>query len=462
MHYLPFDAWKKININQVFIIFLLLFIADNVVNHFVHLPIFVTGLIPLNLALFSFAWPAMKKHPWIIAGMGLLLLIALINGFRFGFHEKNLSDLLFLALFVFGYFSFFSFRKRLEYPYALLFIVASVALFATPQLVSLFRPGPATEEVDTFFGMGDSEGAKLAGLESIQPLSLDPDQGKEPDPDYNGFALSEKFLEHYKEFEDSKEEKNRVYHSGYFRVPHVAAYFFGFSCLFIGFAALNAKLYLVFMPAVALALLSAYTGSRAFILTCSLSIILLLFKKKALPYLALSILLIAGGLAFRHDISAFLEGTMAYQHFNLLVSLMDNPWRLSRLMIWSAWYLEISDFAWYELILGRSYHSGLMANEAFFGQPIWYHSDFLNVMYSYGAVGLAFYSAFFFKIYQDLKPMMRKNIFMFLFFWNSLLLAFVNGFYYFFTIFLFYFCFLMIAEMERGTSKRRYGRQCIK
>ncbi len=439
-------------INLIFWGYLLLFLADNIVNQFVHWPVFVSGGMLLSIALVPVAWPFLKKHPWIWMGLILLFLIMVINSFRFGFHEKNMADLFFLYLFVLGYGAYHSARNQLRYRHAAAFMVMALLMLAGPLVVSLAMPAGEKQPEANIVSLAMPAGEKQpeANIERVEiafmPANNNPNPGAQQDPPDTGpgFMLSDDFLEEYRDFEYTQKETDRVYRPGVYRIPHVAAYFLGFSAVFLAFIAVDRKQYLWFLPAVFLLLLSSYTGCRACITALAMATLLYWMHKRRWPY----VLAAAGALAFiivfRHEILNILSGTFLHQQFALVVTLTDNIWRLSRLMIWAAWFWEVSGFAWYELIIGRSYVSGLTANAGYFGQPLWYHNDFLNMFYTYGIVGLAFYTGFFARMYMDFKQQIRSSFFVFVFFNAVILLAVLNGFYYFFPVFLFYLYFLML------------------
>lgn len=436
-------------INLIFWGYLLLFLADNIVNQFVHWPVFVSGGMLLSIALVPVAWPFLKKHPWIWMGLILLFLIMVINSIRFGFHEKNISDLFFLYLFVLGYGAYHSARNRLRYRHAAAFIIMALLMLAGPLLVSLAMPS--------------GEKQPEAGIERVEfalmSASNNPNPGAQQDlPDtIPGFMLSDDFLKEYKGFEYTQKETDRVYRPGVYRIPHVAAYFLGFSALFLAFIAIERKQYLWFLPAVVLLLLSSYTGCRACITAFALAAILYLLHKRHWPYLLATAGALALIIVFRQEILNILSGTFLHQQFALVVTFTDNIWRLSRLMIWAAWFWEVSGFAWYELIIGRSYVSGLTANAGYFGQPLWYHNDFLNMFYTYGIVGLAFYTGFFARMYMDFKQQIRGGFFVFMFFNAAILMAVFNGWYYFFPVFLLYLLFLMVNALKERSPDGRHG-----
>jgi hypothetical protein len=276
----------------------------------------------------------------------------------------------------------------------------------------------------------------------------------EIDPFYapNPFKVEESFLENYLSFNYESAENHRTYLKGFFRIPHVASYFFGFSAIFLAFLAFTKRKYLYLIPVVLLLVLSLYTGVRSFMLALVISVFLYLLQRKYLPYLFLSLIIGFAIIIFRHQIAEILHGTFLQQHFSLVLTLFDNFGRFSRIMLWYSWFMAVSDFHWYEFLIGKSYFSGLMINEKLFGQPIWFHSDMLNMFYCYGLVGLSIYVGFIIRIYKDCKQYIHSNIFVFLFFSSSVVISLINGFYYYFTVFLMYLFILMVAYKEKESE----------
>ncbi len=445
-----FDAVSKgRTLDLAFILFLVLFLLDNVVNFFFDIPVFVAGT-PFLMCLFApFVFKNFRKDAVFLTGLAILFLLVIINSLKDTFHLRNISDFIFLALFVISFFTFSKARESLKSPLVYVFVFASLLLFLGPALVDLTADalGPKgfleSYKTENFFDQGDSSGGRLS----------DYDLTEKKEREHSEF--NEVFTTKYFDFEYSKEEEVRVYQKGFFRISHVASYFFGFSALFFAFLARRRKRTFFFIPAVLLLFLSLYTGSRSFLAVLTVAVLIYLVQKRYVKYVIAFLLAGITLFVLRHEVLALLDETFLYQHFSWLVTLAENFGRLSRIMIWYTWYLSISDFQWYELIIGKAFFSGIEFNKQMLGLPIWFHSDYLSLFYTYGILGLSFYIYFLRTIYKKFAVQIKGNFFIQVFFTSSVLIAFVNGFYYYFPVFLMYIFLLMIKLYEAGPVQNK-------
>lgn len=91
------------NPNVVFSVFLLLFVADSVVNYFMKIPVFVSGMLVLTPAIWFFLY---ASKPFKTVGVLSLIFIlpAVYHLFLYGFHKRTISDLIFILSFISVYF----------------------------------------------------------------------------------------------------------------------------------------------------------------------------------------------------------------------------------------------------------------------------------------------------------------------------------------------------------------------
>ena len=142
----------------------------------------------------------------------------------------------------------------------------------------------------------------------------------------------------------------------------------------------------------------------------------------------------------------FAGAQLAYSTIKILVegSVMQTP---SVLAIWVT-VISILGKLGLTLILyrtGRKVESPmLIANAKNLDTKVWFHNDFLNIFYTYGIWCTMLYIWFFVKIYRDNKSYIKQNIFIFIFYSSMVITAIMNGFYYYFPVFLLYLFFLMI------------------
>jgi hypothetical protein len=433
-------------INYIFLGFLLLFLADNIINQFMHMPVFVAGGIVLSTAFLPYIWSGIRKNAWIYIGLMVLFILMIINSIKDGFDVKNISDLFFLVLFVISYMAYSAARDKLKKGYAYAFIIASVLLFWGPSIQALFQSSGNNSIIKSHREANTSAGyhnptsqtqskqfqyTRAGGLSNLHPEALEA-------------TASNYHIEVEKEQSILSQYNKRSLNQGFFRLVHVAAYFLGFSAVFLAFLAFKNKQYLWLLPVVILLYLTLYTLARVFIVALVLSVLIYLMRRKYLIYLLPSVALGFLFVYFRHDLFNVFQDTFLQSYFGLVIILSDHLLENSRALIWSNWFREVSGFQWFEYVTGRSYISGLNANLACFSTAYWFHNDFLGLFYTYGLVGITFYTAFLRKIFIDFKDTIRGNFFIFLFCVTPILLAIFNGFYYYFTVFLLYMFFVMV------------------
>lgn len=440
-------------INFVFLGFLFLFLVDNIVNQFTHLPVFVAGGIVLTLAFLPYVWAGIRKNAWIYVCLVVLFLLMVINSFKDGFDVRNVSDLFFLVLFVISYMAYSAARDKLKTGYAYVFVIATVLLFLGPSVHALFQSSdkhatmtvshreasiPATHQDSSLYIQSRHFEHDRAGfLSTLHSKSENSRASGQLDEAEEAQTITSRY-------------KRKSVNSGFFRLAHVAAYFLGFSSVFFAFLAFKQKQYLWLLPAVILFYLALYTYARVFFVALALSGMVYLMRRKYLIYLTPLVVLGFMVIYFRHNLFEVFQDSFLQPYFGLVILLSDHLWEDSRILIWGNWFREVSGFQWYEYLTGRSYISGLNANQENLSTAWWFHNDFLGLFYTYGLVGVAFYTAFLRKIYNDFKDIISCNIFVFQFCVMPLWLAIFNGFYYYFPVFLLYLFFVMASAHHNG------------
>src|SRR5690606_26720648 len=145
----------------------------------------------------------------------------------------------------------------------------------------------------------------------------------------------------------------------------------------------------------------------------------------------------------------YFEGTIFFQYFSIIATFNENFSRLSRVIIWSSWWEEISNFSLGSFMIGNSFHNSFIANVQNINENIWFHNDFLSIAYSYGLFALLAYLSFFTFIYLKNESLIKNNIYIFVCFFSMPLAGVFNGFYYYYTFFIFYlFIYLLQYEKE--------------
>ncbi len=147
------------------------------------------------------------------------------------------------------------------------------------------------------------------------------------------------------------------------------------------------------------------------------------------------------------------KDTVYYQYFSFFKTSTANITRLSRYRLAYSWWIEIREFGFLDFVIGKSYMNSMVANTKNLGLDVWFHNDFLSISYTYGILGILLYIWFFVKIYRDNKSLIKQNIFIFVFYFSMIFTAILNGYYYYFPVFLLYIFFLMIKNEKQLVTK---------
>lgn len=401
------------NPNVVFIASLAAYLADAITNYFIHIPVFVAYLIVLLPALWLDLWLHGQKNRFLTAFAFVFIIPFIINSFIYPFHRTNISDLIFILFLPTAYFYYKNRITDLK--------INRVHIFTS---VTLFMFSFA------FAGINSVKVNRSASVKKQHAITK-PRTVKEPKSDLN-------FLESY-----------RKYNHGLFRIPHISAYFLGFLALFYGFVYRQRRNNLFALLAFGLIVLMLYSGVRAFIAAAALALIITFIRKKSLIYVAGFAMLFMVMLYFRETIFLWTANTFLRPYTGTLVTLVDNIGKISRFMIWQSWWIEVSQFEWYEFLIGKSFFNSILANLENLHLGEWFHNDFLSITYVYGIPAVVAYVYFFVKIYRDTKLQIQRNLIISVFYWSFPVLAVLNGLYYYFPVLIMFLFWVMMKEKKR-------------
>jgi hypothetical protein len=401
------------NPNVVFMASLAAYLGDAVTNYFMHIPVFVTYLILLLPALWLDLWLHGHKSRLMMVFVFVFIIPFIINSFLHPFHRTNISDLVFILFLPTAYFYYKNRISDLN--------INRVHIFSA---VTLFMFGFA------FFGVNSLEVNRSAQIKMQYPIT-NIRLVKDPKSEFN-------YLESY-----------RKYNFGLFRIPHIGAYFLGFLALFYGSVYRQRRNIMFALFACGLIALIFYSGVRAFIAAAGLALIITFIQKKSLIYVAGFALLFVAMLYFRETIYLCTADTLFRPYTGMLITLVDNIGRLSRILIGHSWWIEISQFEWYQFLIGKSFFNSILANLANLHLGEWFHNDFLSIFYTYGLLAFVVYGYLFVRIYLDHAEQISGNLIIGVFFWCMPVLALLNGLYYYFPIFFLFVFLVMIRDKKR-------------
>ncbi|WP_448144419.1 O-antigen ligase family protein [Pseudomonas silesiensis] len=227
----------------------------------------------------------------------------------------------------------------------------------------------------------------------------------------------------------------RSYHSGVYRLAHIASYTLFLVSVWIfsyrkNLVFLNFKISWILLGLFCI-YLTLYTGSRTPIISFVLSIpaYFAMRSAKGMSVAVIIALLFLLSMLNLNYILEITEGTFFYQYFTFFKTVIENPERLSRLMIWSSWLDAVRSFNPIEFLFGRSLSDSMAFNLKELGLSIWFHNDFLGIFYSYGITGLLLYFYLIFKVLAYKNIRMRKDFFRFTIVFFILFAGLVNGMY---------------------------------
>ena len=236
------SKWNNPNI--VFYALLLTFLVDSLVNFFIKIPVFV----PVSILFLPFLWFISSNNkrffPFAIIS-AVFILTAIVNNIIYGFHQKNVSDLLFILLFIASYFYYQNNIKLLEKSTIYIFLAVSFLMF-----------------VFTFFNLNSDIWQENQPLYE-QTIQVENQEYQSRNSDFFDKRTNLDFLEIF-----------RNYHNGLFRLPHIAAYFFGFIFLFFAFQFQKTKQRVFLFLSGVLLILLFYTGVRSMLVGLGLSMFL--------------------------------------------------------------------------------------------------------------------------------------------------------------------------------------------
>lgn len=248
-------------------------------------------------------------------------------------------------------------------------------------------------------------------------------------------------------------EHDRVYHYGLFRVPHIGAALLTFIMLVFFYQWQRMHSYLWAAGFAILFAIVLWSRVRTFPVAILLSLVLWQLIKKRYWIFGGIILAAIMAIIFRFQLYEATKANILSQYTGILITITDNFTSLSRFLIWKFWFWEISGFQWQEWLYGRSYIASHLANLKNIGFRLWFHNDFLSIIYAYGIPAAVFYTGFLINIFRDHRKQILSNCYIFLFYSTFILSAFINGLYKYFPVFiLFMFLYLVSSERKKQQS----------
>ena len=450
-------------VNIFFWLLIISFFADRVINHFFHLPLFVISALVIFPFLFITTQYNNPDKRILNVLVFSFVAIGSLNSVFYLFDVKNISDLLFILLLFTSYFYYRNHMKFLNIKNIYLLFFFSITLFfftffsinTSPIKPTTYHAAVNREKLDDNkpFSTPVSKPEKQVDKRTKSVPDSKPKKQVQNKPPKKIEMNEARGSIKWKSNPQDRAEEKRNYHNGLFRVPHIASYFFGLLFLFFAYQYQKTKRILNIVLLIISLFLCLYTGSRAILLAFVLSVFLFLMQRKHLVYLLIMVIAMFLLVMTNDFFIVLTKNTFLNQYFVFIETSTENFTRLSRFRIWYSWWMAMQEFDFWNFIIGKSYINSYVVNDKNLGYYIWFHNDFLSILYSYGIFGFVLYIAFFIKIYHDNKSLIKQNIFIFVFYFSMIFTAILNGYYYYFPVFLLYIFFLMIKnEKQLATS----------
>lgn len=420
-----YDANESRFVNIFFWVFIISFFVDRVLFYFlINFPFFIITAIIIFPFLFFTTQNKNTDKRQIYLLIFSFTIVTILNSIIYVFGVKNISDLLFIVLFVTIYYYYRDNINNLKVSNIYVLLFMSIFLFSF-----------------TFFNIdSDSSSKSKTKYSSIYSKEI-PSFTKPPITKDADVKIKPKKVDKFKQF--------KVRHTGLFRRTHIASYFFGFLFLFFSYQYQKKKGLLNIFLLITCLLFCFYTGIRVIPVALTISIFIYLFRRKYIIYLAMLMVTILLLIIANDHFLQLTKNTIFYQYFYLIHSFTENITSMPRFRLYDSWWTEVKTFKIWDFIIGKAYLNTMIVNSKNTGLKVWFHNDFLNIFFTYGIWCTILYIWFFIKIYRDNKVVIRQNIFIFVFYCSMILAAIFNGFYYYFPIFLLYIFFLMIKNEKQ-------------
>ena len=453
----------------IFLSSLLFFIIDNIVNYYTNLPVFVAFSIFILPVIWLGLYLDGRKMIFLISFSTVFIIATIIGNLIYPFHKSSVADLIFILMFATAYFYYRNHKEVLKLWPSHIFLVVSIILFGftivgvnSMSLHTNEKEFKNLELIGISFDSLVEQGHSVDEIKDKIPENLDADslirsKLKAYFPNQPGIDTMQNLgvtmvpgIKIEKE-ELDKIEKKRHYNYGLFRVPHVPAYFFGFLLLLYIFLIYRKRKWIYLLPLMLISYLILLNGVRTFIVAAGLSVLIWFFVRRNIWFFVAFSVAGVFFIVFRYEIFEITKHTILRPLSSLLVTVIDNPDRLSRVALFRSWIHELQDFSWLDFLTGKNFYQSKMANLKNLFTPTWYHNDLLSIIFSYGLPAGFLFIFLFIKIYRDNRHIFNQNAFAFIFFLTIILTSMFNGFYYYFPIFLMYI-FWLIANQQPKTE----------
>ena len=196
---------------------------------------------------------------------------------------------------------------------------------------------------------------------------------------------------------------NAGYFKAYASTPHTLA---SVSCLFLTLACYYMMLEgidVMIGIGILVAVLSVFqSGARVFLISAVcivLVVAFILFRNRQYRYFFYFI----GGIAFiflfiKSGMMDKFEAVFSNKSADVMAAFTN-----ARSTIWTIDIREFSNSGWFQKLLGHGFDYVPKINQMYYGDPIWAHNDFIQILLSVGIIGLVIYLLSIFDVLTKMK-----------------------------------------------------------
>lgn len=232
-----------------FLLFLVSFFVDRILfSLFINFPFFVVSALLVLPFLFLVAQNKNPDKKQLNVLVISFIVLTILNSLVYVFGINNISDLLFIILFITIYYYYKNNSVSLKVSNVYIFLVISVLLFSFTFIDINSDSSPTTKvKYNSLYSKSLPSVQKSASLKTV------PKKNTEIETETSSIDISTIKNDNTKENKVLKKKSSyvdkykpfKIRHSGLFRRTHMASYFFGFLFLFFGFNFKETKGYLM-------------------------------------------------------------------------------------------------------------------------------------------------------------------------------------------------------------------------
>lgn len=403
---------NRLHPTLIFYLSLAVFFIDAALNQWRHVPLFTVYIAFLTPVILWGLYEIGGFTRILFLFLSTLIVSSFVHLLHYGIQPKNISDAIYISCFATSYYYYRYHRNSLK---------ASAIWVLAGVLCLMFS--------FSFIGLNKEKWLLDKDKQhSIIEYAQRKDQSNIASPTAPLWG---------------KLEKNRQYHKGLFRVPHVGALLLGLCLLAVLFIPQTLRRSWIVLASLIMLFFILWSGTRIFFAAFAAAVLIFVVYKRNYLLLFIAILLFIPVVYFRFELYELTRNTPLGSLSGALIALFDEWHNFSRITIWSVWWNEITTFNLREWIIGKGFNQGLEVNYALLDYKVWFHNDFLSIMYSYGFFSFVLFILLIISWFIEARKSLQEHMGFFLFCSVLIISAILNGLYFYQPLLFFYLFFLM-------------------